>query len=259
MSGSRALVTGASSGIGEAFARQLARTGSGVVLVARNEGRLRELAGEISAAHGVDAEVLPADLRDVEQLAAVERRAGSTDDPIDLLVNNAGYLTCGSFHGLDVEEETGQVDVHVRATLRLTHAATGPMSKRGRGGVINVASTAAFQAAPGLATYAAAKAFVLSFSEALHEELRGHGVTVTCLCPGFTRTELQQRADADMGHVPGLMWQTPDEVARTALRGHAGGRAVVVPGAVNRALAASARVVPRPVSRKVAARVMRPG
>ncbi|MGH3342898.1 MAG: SDR family NAD(P)-dependent oxidoreductase [Carbonactinosporaceae bacterium] len=259
MTGSCALITGASSGIGKAFAHHLAASGSGVVLVARDEGRLRNLADEIATGNGVDAEVLPADLSDAEQLATVERRAGSTDEPIDLLVNNAGYMTYGSFHGLDVEQEIGQVDVHVRATLRLTHAAVGPMVKRGRGGVINVSSTAAFQAGPGLATYAAVKAFILSFSEALHEELRGHGVTVTCLCPGFTRTELQQRADADMGHLPGLMWQTPDEVARAALRGHAGRRAVVVPGAVNRAVAASTHVVPRPVSRKVAARIMRHG
>lgn len=257
MSRSLALVTGASSGIGVAFARRLAAAGTGLVLVARNEARLSSFAQELRNAHGVDVEILSADLSDPADLGKVEQRVGDATVPVDLVVNNAGYTTYGEFAELRVGDEAGQVDLHVRATLRLTHAAARRMRKQGPGGIVNVSSAAAFQPGPGLVTYTGTKAFIVSFSESLHEELRGDGVTVTCVCPGYTRTELQRRADVDMSHLPNVMWQSADEVARAGLDGHARGRAVVVPGLVNRVMAASSRLMPRALARKAAAKLLR--
>ncbi len=253
MSGSCALVTGASTGIGEAFARRLASDGRGLVLVARNQERLNELAEQLRRAHGVEVEVLPADLGDEAGLAKVRQRLEDSAVPVELLVNNAGYTTYGGFTDLPIDGEVGQVHLHVRAAVQLTHTAARNMRSRRRGGVINVSSAASFQPGPGLATYTATKAFLMSFSESLHEELRTEGVTVTCVCPGYTRTELQQRAHVDMSHLPGLMWQSAEHVARVGLAGHARGRALVVPGAVNRAMAVASRFTPRPVSRRLAA------
>lgn len=250
-------MTGASSGIGTAFARRLAASGHGLVLVARNEERLARFAGELRSGYGIEVEVLCADLSDPDELAEVEQRVGDETLPVDLVINNAGYTTYGDFADIGVEGEAGQVDLHVRATLRLTHVAARRMRKQGQGGVINVSSAAAFQPGPGLATYTSTKAFIVSFSESLHEELRADGVTVTCVCPGYTRTELQERADVDMSHLPNLMWQSADEVARSGLDGHARGRAVVVPGLVNRVMAVSARLMPCALTRRAAAKLLR--
>ena len=193
------MITGASVGIGEQFARQLSERGHDVVLVARHAGRLDALAKEIEARDGAHAEVLAADLTDADQLATVEARVRT----VDLLVNNAGFGTFGPFHTLDVDIETREINLNIIALVRLTHAAAAAMVERGRGGILNVSSLAGFQPGPSNATYSATKAFVTSFTEAVHEELKGTGVSVTALCPGFTHTEFQERANAPRATCPG--------------------------------------------------------
>ncbi len=249
-----ALVTGASSGIGHSFARLLARDGHDLVLVARDSGRLETLAKQLDVEHGAASEVLPADLTDRAQLARVEARLRGTP-PVDVLINNAGFGTFGKFHELDIEGEDREVQLNVTALMRLTHAALGPMVQRGKGSVLNVSSIAGMQPVPGDATYAATKAFVLDFTEALHEELRGTGVHMTVVCPGFTRTEFQERASYNPRHVPVFMWQSPDEVAAAALGALAKNRATCVPGALNRVAATLSGMAPHAVSRRVSGRV----
>jgi short-subunit dehydrogenase len=249
-----ALVTGASSGIGQSFARLLARDGHDLVLVARDTGRLDALAKELDQQFGAASEVMGADLTDREQLARVEERLGG-DPAIDVLVNNAGFGTFGKFHELDIDGEDREVQLNITALMRLTHAALGPMVQRGKGSVLNVSSVAGVQPVPGDATYAATKAFVLNFTEALHEELRGTGVHMTVVCPGFTRTEFQERAAYDAGRVPGFMWQDADAVAEAALGALAKNRATCVPGALNRVAATLSGMAPHAVSRRVSGRV----
>jgi len=248
-----ALVTGASAGIGREFARQLAGRGHDLVLVARDEARLDALGKELAEANGCDAEVLAADLTVAADLARVEARAGA----VDVLVNNAGFGTFGRFDTLDVDAETREVQLNVVALVRLTHAAAGPMAARGRGGIVNVSSLAGFQPGPMNATYSATKAFVTSFTQAVHEELKGTGVAVTALCPGFTHTEFQERAGAEASEVPGFMWQDPPEVVTAALDGLAKNRALVLPGAFNKVLGSASDMMPFAVSRRAAAAVLR--
>jgi hypothetical protein len=255
-----ALVTGASSGIGREIARQLAAEGTGLVIVARDKVRLEALAGEIAERHpGVAVEVLPADLADPIQLAAVEARLAGADagPPIDLLVNNAGFGTYGRFADLDRDGEEAEIRVNVVAVVRLTHAALGPMLARDRGAIANVSSIAGLQATPGNATYGATKAFVAGFSEAVHGELAGTGVTLTVVLPGFTRTEFQQRAAIEGRRIPGPAWQSVERCAAEALAGTRAGRAWVVPGRLNSVVAAVANPVPRRLKRWAAARVAR--
>jgi len=251
----RALITGASGGIGEAFARQLAKRGHDLVLVARRRERMEKLAAELSEAHGVEAEVVEADLAEDSAVGAVEERLRRGD--IDVLVNDAGFGTRGEFAGLPLARELEELDVNVRALMRLTHAALGPMVERGRGGVINVASTGAFQPVPYMATYAATKAFVLHFSEALHEEVKGRGVTVTCLCPGAVRTEFQKVAGVNEGSL--RAWKSPDDVVRSALKAMTSRRAITVPGAVNVSLVAAVKLMPRFVARRIAGSLFKRG
>jgi short-subunit dehydrogenase len=245
----RALITGASSGIGEAFARQLARKGYDLILVARRRERMEKLAADVSAAHNVAAEVMEADLAQPEVVASVEKRLRKGD--VSLVVNCAGFGTRGEFASLPEDREIEEIDVNVRALTRLSHAALETMVPAHRGAIINVASTGAFQPVPYMATYAATKAYVLSFSEALHEEAKPHGVTVTCVCPGPTRTEFQQVAGVD-DRALRLGWTTPEKVVDMTLRAAARGKAVVVPGGLNQATALSNRFVPRFVTRKIA-------
>lgn len=245
----RALITGASAGIGEAFARQLARKGYDVVLVARRRDRLEKLAELVTTAHGVAAEIIEADLAQPDDVAAVEKRLRVGD--ITMLVNCAGFGTRGEFASLPEERELEEIDVNVRALTRLSHSALEMMVPAHSGTIINVASTGAFQPVPYMATYAATKAYVLSFSEALHEEAKPHGVTVTCVCPGATRTEFQQVAGVDERALR-TGWATPDSVAAAALRAAARGKAIVVPGGLNQATALSNRFMPRFVTRKIA-------
>jgi short-subunit dehydrogenase len=249
------LVTGGSNGIGEALAHQMAAAGHDLVLVARGEAGLRRVGGEIAEAHGVDVEILAADLSDPDELATVESRLSSADAPVELLVNNAGVGSVGSFASLPLEGEIAQLDTNVGALVRLTHSALPLMIDRGHGGVLNVASLGAFQPAPLNATYAATKAFVLSFTEAIHEEVLRSGVRVTCLCPGFTRTGFQARSGMEAAAVPERLWMSAADVAAAGWSGWDANRAVVVPGAVNKAGAGLARVLPRSVVRKMAKRV----
>ncbi|MFN8036996.1 MAG: SDR family oxidoreductase [Acidimicrobiia bacterium] len=261
MGANTALVTGASAGIGRVFAEQLAARGDDVVLVARDKARLEELASELERVRGVHAEVLAADLTNDSDLLAVEERLRDPDRPVDLLVNNAGFGTFGRFHELPVEQEQREVQLNVVALVRLTHAALGPMVARGHGGVINVASVAAFQPIPRNATYAATKAYVLHFTEAIHDELEGTGVTAMACCPGYTHTEFATRAGVEdaAGSVPGFMWDEADVVVRDALAGLARGRATSVPTWKNKALAGLSGTLSHKITRRLSGAMMRRG
>jgi uncharacterized protein len=252
-----ALVTGASSGIGEHLARQLAERGHDLVLVARDQSRLEALAKELEGACNASAQVLPADLTDPEQLRRVEDRCHDTGAPIDVLVNNAGFGSFGAFHELDLATEVREIELNVVALVRLTHAAASEMVPRGKGGILNVSSLAGFQPGPMNATYSATKAFITSFTEAIHEELKGTGVSVTVLCPGFTHTGFQAAASVPAGDVPGFMWQEADEVATVGLDALAKNRAVAVPGNMNKVLGFFSSVTPHAITRRVGAAVLK--
>jgi uncharacterized protein len=247
-----ALVTGASSGIGYAFALALADRGHDLVLVARDTARLEALAKELGDAYGASAEVLSADLSDPAALATVEARVADPARPVDLVVNNAGFGTVGSFAELPIEREQQEIQLNVVALVRLTHAALGAQVERGHGGVINVASIAGYQPTPGNATYGATKAFVSSFSQAVHEELKGTGVKCMVLSPGFTRTEFQVRGGFDSSEVPGFLWQDAATVVQYGLRAYDKGRAVCVPGPLNAATAGFTAVTPHSITRRIA-------
>lgn len=250
-----AVVTGASAGIGRELARLLAEDGVRVVAVARDAGRLDELVGALPApAHGAHTP-LPADLTDAGDLEDVAGRVAATDDPVDLVVNNAGFGRYGDLADADPHAETGQVALNVTALLRLTQQAAATFAPRGRGGICNVSSLAGFQPSPGNATYAATKAFVTSLTQAVHEELRPRGVHVSCLCPGYTRTEFHARAGIDRSGLPERAWSDAREVARVGLDGVAHNRAVVVPGTLNKVMAAASQVAPSALSRRVAGRI----
>jgi short-subunit dehydrogenase len=251
-----ALVTGASFGIGEAFARLLAERGHDLVLVARDQARLDALAKELETAYGARAEVLPADLTDPTQLELVEARCHDDVAPVELLVNNAGFGTFGAFHSLDLDAEVREIQLNVVALVRLTHAAAVEMAARGRGGILNVSSLAGFQPGPKNATYGATKAFVTSFTEAVHQEMQGTGVSVTVLCPGFTRTGFQETANAPADGLPGFMWQEADEVARAGLDALEKNHASVMPGLVNKALGTFSQMAPNALTRRIAGRII---
>ena len=239
-----ALVTGASSGIGEALARRLARDGRSLVLVARRADRLESLAEALRAEHGVEAHVLAQDLLQAGAvqavLAEVERR-GLT---VEWLVNNAGFGTGGRFDQLPVEHELEEVRLNVEALVEFTGRCLPGMVARRRGSVMNIASMAAFGPMAYSATYGATKAFVLSFSEAIAAELRGTGVQVLCVCPGFTRTEFQAKAQIDASGVPGFFWMSAEEVADQAV-GALGRDTVLVNGFMNSLATTTLRFVPR--------------
>lgn len=253
----RALVTGASSGIGAAFARGLAARGDDLVLVARSRPRLDALADELRSDCGVDVEVLPADLVDPEGLADVEERLRDPGSMVGLLVNNAGFGTAGRFAELPIQEEEREIRLNVLATVRLTHAALNAMALRGRGTIVNVSSLAAYQPNPGMSTYGATKAFVSSFTQAVHEEAKVRGVHVMVVCPGFTRTEFQARAGVDQSDVPGFAWMSAEDVVADALRGLDRKRAVCVPGALYRVTATLSDSTPTGLTRRIAGLVLR--
>jgi hypothetical protein len=249
----RALVTGASSGIGAALCRLLAPQGVDLVVVARDRERLDKLAAELGS-DALDVEVLVADLADPDDLRRVEARLGDAARPLDLVVNNAGFGTYGPFASLDVDGEEREIAVNVTALVRLSHAALVPMLARGRGTVLNVSSLAGLQATPGNATYGATKAFVSSFGEALAGEVAGTGVTVTTVLPGYTRTEFQERAGIGGRKIPGPLWQSAEDVAAEALAAARSGDAWHVPGRLNQALVAASALVPRRLKRWLGAR-----
>ncbi|WP_436701252.1 SDR family NAD(P)-dependent oxidoreductase [Nocardioides sp. BYT-33-1] len=238
-----ALVTGATAGIGLEFARQLAARGHDLVLVARDEARLATVGDQLRATYDVGVELLPADLTVPEALARVEARLADRSAPVDLLVNNAGFGLKERFLDNPIEVEQAQQDVLVRAVLRLTHAALGGMVERGRGGVINVSSVAAFLPR---GTYSAAKAWVNSFSAWAHQEYAGRGVTVMALCPGFVRTEFHERLGIDRdSSAPRLLWLEPDRLVRDALADFDRGRPMSIPSRRYRAIVTVSRLVPR--------------
>ena len=234
-----ALVTGATAGIGLEFARQLANRGHDLVLVARDADRLDAVAAELRSAYGVDVEVLPADLTDRSALARVEARLADPARPVDLLVNNAGFGLKGRFLDNTVEQEQAMLEVLVTAVMRLSHAALGPMAARGNGGVINVSSVAAFLPR---GTYAAAKAWVNSFSEWAANEYRSSGVTVMALCPGFTKTEFHERMGVRRG--TSLLWMEPGSLVTRALSDFDKGRTFSIPGAQYKVIVALTKLVP---------------
>jgi short-subunit dehydrogenase len=246
-----ALVTGASSGIGRAFASQLAAAGTELVIVARRAERLDELAAEIAAGGAPKPEVLAADLSDREERAAVESRLADPGRPVDLLVNNAGFGTRGFFPELPADDEEMEVLLNALVPVVLARAALPGMLERGRGGIVNVSSMAALQPLPGWATYAATKAFLTSFSQSLHQEVRAHGISVLALMPGFTKTEFHDHASMSRSSIPGPFWMTADDVARSALVSLERGRAAHVPGWRNRSLALLSRAAPWSVSRRI--------
>jgi short-subunit dehydrogenase len=245
-----ALVTGASSGIGEAIARELAGRGYALTLVARREDRLKALAAELAEQHGIEAETARADLGDAAQRDRLATALEKSGRRVDFLVNNAGFGAHGDFTRVDRERLTEMVRVNVEAVVDLTGRFLPAMAERGEGTIINIASTASFQPLPGSATYAATKAFVLSFSEAIRTEVRDKGVTVTAVCPGPVRTEFTEVSG--MGSVedrtPGQIWMSAEEVARAAIDGASRGKRVVVPGALNRAGALAGQHSPRSVA-----------
>ena len=238
-----ALVTGASSGIGAELARGLATRGHNVGLVARRRDRLEELAAELS---GVRAEVLEADLETESGRDALAQQIERLGMRVDILCNNAGFGTYDDFTKLDRERELAEVRTNVEAVVDLTGRYLPGMCDRGQGAVLNTASTSAFQPIPGNATYAASKAFVLSFSEALHTEVAGTGVTVTALCPGPVKTEFQDVADAHdfASKLPKPLWVSPEAVAEQALKAVERGARVVTPGVGNRVSGAVSRATP---------------
>ncbi|EWT01257.1 short-chain dehydrogenase [Intrasporangium oryzae NRRL B-24470] len=248
-----ALITGATAGIGREFATQLARRNHHLVLVARDAERLEAVAAELRAAHGVDVEVLPADLSDRAALQRVADRLSAPGDPVEVLVNNAGYGLKGSFLSHDIDVEERLFDVLTRAVLVLSHAGARAMKARGRGTIINVSSVAGFIAS---GTYSAAKSWVTVFTEGLAAELAGTGVTATALCPGFTATEFHERAAlAKTG--PAFMWLDAADLVSACLADVARGRVVSVPGAQYKAIVGLLRVVPRSAVRGRVARVQR--
>ncbi|KAB2342384.1 SDR family NAD(P)-dependent oxidoreductase [Actinomadura rudentiformis] len=242
-----ALVTGASSGIGESFARLLAGRGTDLVIVARRAELLDGLARDLVERYRVGVEVLAADLTDPAQRGEVEERLRA--DPVELLINNAGYGAFGPFAELPMDDQIAEVELNVTALMRLTHAVLPGMIGRRRGGVLNVASMAGFAPSPGSAVYGATKAYVASFSESLHAEVAAKGVHVTALCPGFTRTTEEAEAN--------LLWLRREDVARAGLDAVSAGRALCVPGLQYKAVLPALKLVPRPLLRAAANRMWR--
>lgn len=249
-----ALITGASAGLGAEFARQLAGRGHDLVLVARGREGLAAMATELTRAHGIEVEVLPADLADREQVQRVADRLSDDARPVDLLVNNAGFGQERGFLSGDVADEELALDVMVRAVLVLSHAAGRSMRGRGRGAIVNVSSVAGFVV---MGTYSALKSWVTVFSEALATELSGTGVTVTAVCPGYTHTEFHDRAKMDMSALPELLWLEARDVVAQGLDDVAAGRVVSVPSWQYRLVTGGVRVLPRRAVRSVSGMIAR--
>lgn len=237
-----ALITGASAGLGLEFAWQLATARHDVVLVARDAARLEHLAGQLRAAAGVQAEVLPADLSVREDLERVAERLRAEDEPVGLLVNNAGFGTGKGFLASEVTEEERALEVMVRGVMVLSHAAAGAMVRRGRGAILNVGSVAGLLAS---GTYSAHKAWVRTFTEALAVELAGTGVTATVLQPGFVRTEFHERGGIDMSALPEVAWLDAEDVVAQALADVRRGVVISTPSVRYRLAAGLVRTLPR--------------
>ncbi|GGZ57886.1 SDR family NAD(P)-dependent oxidoreductase [Streptomyces bluensis] len=237
-----ALITGSTAGIGAAFARRLAADGHNLVLVARDTKRLREQATELHDRHGIEAEVLTADLATDDGIESVERRLADRRNAVDLLINNAGFGTKGLYLDVPMADELTMLKVHCEAVLRLTSAAAEGMRERGRGGVVNVASVAAFVPR---GTYSASKAWVVQFTQGAARDLAGSGVRLMALAPGFVRTEFHERAGLGTDSVPGWMWLDADKLVTTALADLARGKSLSIPDPRYKVLMGVAKVLPR--------------
>ncbi|MEU9344777.1 SDR family oxidoreductase [Streptomyces sp. NPDC048278] len=237
-----ALITGSTAGIGAAFARRLAADGHNLVLVARDTKRLQEQATELHDRHGIEAEVLTADLAEDPGIESVAARLGDHRNPVDLLVNNAGFGNKGRYLDVSMADELRMLKVHCEAVLRLTSAAAEAMRERGRGGVVNVASVAAFVPR---GTYGASKAWVVQFTQGAARDLAGTGVRLMALAPGFVRTEFHQRAGMGTDNIPGWMWLDADKLVAAALADLARGKTLSVPDPRYKVLTGLAKVAPR--------------
>ena len=249
------LITGASSGIGLELARLFAGDGSDLVLVARSEDRLRELADALAAAHGIKAQVLAADLTRPESAGEIAEALTGLGVQVDVLVNNAGFGGHGQVATLGVRKQLDMIEVNVAALTRLTAMFLPGMLERRHGAVLNVASTAAFQPGPNQAVYCATKAYVLSFTEALAEETRDTGVRVSCLAPGATDTQFAAQADMTGTLAFRLGAMAAEPVARAGHDGLLRGKTLVIPGLRNRAMTLAVRVSPRGLVARAAARI----
>jgi short-subunit dehydrogenase len=244
-----ALITGPTSGIGRAFADALAAEGHDLILVSRDEDRLRKVAAELSSRHAVAAEVFRADLSSLDETREVEERIRR--GPVDILINNAGFSLRRTFPDNDVEDEQQTMDVLVRAVMRLTHAALGVMLEAGRGDIVNVSSVAGFTVR---GTYAAHKAWVTNFSTWAGIRYRSRGVRVMALCPGFVHTEFHQRMNADMSGIKGWMWLDAEPVVQAALRDLRAGKTLSIPSVRYKVLSRLARIAPKALVEKAARR-----
>jgi len=251
---SSALVTGASSGIGEALTRRLVDAGVPTVAVARRTERLEAIAAEHDG-----VEVLVADLLTMKGQRAVAARISDNDRPVEFVINNAGFGTSGNFQELDPERLADEIELNVAALTRLSHAALAAMVPRRRGWLLNVSSVASLQPAPGLAVYAATKAYVTSLSESLHEEVREHGVNVTALCPGLTKTEFQSVSNTEdyATEFPAIAWTSPEQVVDEALTAIVANRTLAVPGNQYKVMTSIANVTPRFLKRRASAMIQR--
>ncbi len=247
----RALVTGASAGIGQAFAEQLARDGWDLCIVARRRQRLEQLARRLRKQYGIGVAVVEADLTDSDALRHVEARI-KRDRRLELLINNAATAYFGPFIDCDRGVEEKQIQLDVLAVVHLTHAALPGMLHRRRGAIINVSSVAALTPGPHYAVYAAGKSFVNTFTEALHFELSGSGVRFQALCPGLTRTDIFERAGADTSSLPEFLWMTPDDVVAASLADLECGTLICVPGIGYQALVSLGSVIPQEASGRIA-------
>jgi short-subunit dehydrogenase len=250
-----ALVTGASAGLGELFARALAAAGHDLILTARRADRLDEIAVALRIEHGVRVEVLPADLAAPDAAAALFAAIAARGLAVDLLVNNAGFGANGAFADMDRAMLDRMVQLNCTALIDLCHLALPGMIARRSGAILNVASMAGFVAGPWMTTYYASKAFVLSFSQGLHEEVKPHGIRVSALCPGPTRTEFFDVAGMNEGSLLGSLSGDPHAVVRAGLAALAGNQAVRVPGLANKAMVASMRLAPRGLTRWLAGKL----
>ncbi|MFE7433105.1 SDR family NAD(P)-dependent oxidoreductase [Streptomyces tendae] len=237
-----ALITGSTAGLGAAFARRLAADGHDLVLVARDTKRLREQATELHDRHGIEAEVLTADLSTDAGIDAVAARLGDRRNPVDLLINNAGFGNKGRFLDVPMADELTMLKVHCEAVLRLTSAAVEAMRERGRGGVVNVASVAAFVPR---GTYGASKAWVVQFTQGVAKDLAGSGVRLMALAPGFVRTEFHERAGMGTDNIPNWMWLDADNVVAAGLADLSRGKSLSIPDPRYKTLMGAAKLVPR--------------
>jgi uncharacterized protein len=255
---STALITGASSGLGEQFAYALGREHYDLVLTARREDRLAAVAGRARTLGAGTVRTIRADLAERETPAALHAQLNAEGVHVDYLVNNAGFGTSGRFHLLPLKRELEEIELNVASLVAMTRLFLPAMLERRRGTVINVASTAAFQATPYMATYGATKAFVLSFTEGVAAELRGTGVTVMAFCPGPVRTEFQKVANNERMRFPSFIWTDAEQVVNEAIAAAACGRSLCVTGAINTAMVIASKFTPRGLSAWISGTLLRP-